>query len=119
MSVLDLFWLICKAAIALAMFAALCYVPYRLWKAFEDMRREWRVRRTKKWILSRDMAELLVLISEENVGRYFDKQDLDGLVQLAFNTYPEGQKDAIVTRLAVHLNYHLFPDLTRQPPPST
>jgi len=33
-----------------------------------------------------------------------DQQGRDGLVQLAFESYPEGHKNAIVDRLAAHLN---------------
>ncbi len=33
-----------------------------------------------------------------------DQQDCDGLVQLAFKSYAEGHKDAIVNRIAQHLN---------------
>jgi len=33
-----------------------------------------------------------------------DKQDCDGLVQLAFESYPDGHKGAIVNRIAEHLN---------------
>jgi len=35
--------------------------------------------------------------------RGLDKQDCDGLVQLAFESYPDGHKDAIVNRIAQHL----------------
>ena len=33
-----------------------------------------------------------------------DKQDCDGLVQLAYNSYPEGHRDAIIDRIIEHLH---------------
>ena len=61
-----------------------------------------KVRRTRRWILSLDQAELLaLLLSPDNP---LDKQDCDGLAQLAYESYPEGHKDAIVDRIAEHLN---------------
>jgi hypothetical protein len=100
--VLDLFWLICKIAAALGMFAALCYGAYRAYAAFNGVVRAKRLRPVRQWILSLDKAQLLALMLEPDTG--LDKQDLDGLVQLAFESYPEGCKDAIVDRLAEHLN---------------
>jgi hypothetical protein len=60
------------------------------------------IRRTRRWILSLDQAQLLALIVAEDNG--LDKQDCDGLVQLAFESYPDGHKNAIVNRIAEHLN---------------
>lgn len=60
-----------------------------------------RVNRNRLWILSLDKAHLLVLLTQPDTG--FDKQDCDGLVQLAFQSYPEGQKDAIVQRISEDL----------------
>lgn len=60
------------------------------------------MRHTRRWILSLDRASLLALIVKDGTG--LDKQDLDGLVQLAFESYPDGHKDAIVNRIAEHLN---------------
>lgn len=71
----------------------------RLVKTFIRAR---RVRRTRRWILSLGKAQLLALIVAEDTG--LDKQDCDGLVQLAFESYPHGHKDAIVSRIAEHLN---------------
>lgn len=64
------------------------------------------VRRTRRWILSLDRAQLLALLMEDALLRYpqIDQQDCDGVVQLAFESYPDGHKDAIVNRLAEHLN---------------
>jgi hypothetical protein len=59
---------------------------------FRKFFRARRVRRTRQWILSLDKAQLLALMLQ------------DGLVQLAFETYPDGHKDAIVNRIAEHLN---------------
>jgi hypothetical protein len=61
-----------------------------------------RLRRTRRWILSLDQAHLLALILKQDSG--LDKQDCDGLVQLAFESYPDGHKDGIVNRIAEHLN---------------
>ena len=61
-----------------------------------------RVRRTRRWILLLEQAQLLALLTESDTG--LDKQDCDGLVQLAFESYPDGHKDAIVNRIAEHLN---------------
>lgn len=61
-----------------------------------------RLRRTRRWILSLDKAQLVALIVAKDTG--LDKQDCDGLVQLAFESYPDGHKDAIVNRIAEHLN---------------
>ena len=61
-----------------------------------------RVRRTRRWILSLDQAQLLALMLEKDTG--LDKQDCDGLVQLAFESYPDGHRDAIVSRISEHLN---------------
>ncbi len=60
-----------------------------------------RVSRNRLWILSLDKAGLLALIVEPDTG--LDGQDCDGLVQLAFRSYPEGQRDAIIERIAEHL----------------
>ena len=40
------------------------------------------MRRTRRWILSLDQAELLALLLKPDTG--LDKQDCDGLVQLAY-----------------------------------
>jgi hypothetical protein len=61
-----------------------------------------RVSRTRRWILSLDRAQLLALLLESDPG--LDKQDCDGLVQLAFESYPDGHKQAIINRIAEHLN---------------
>ena len=46
------------------------------------------VRRIRRWILSLDQAQLLaLLLSPDNP---LDKQDCDGLVQLAYESYPDG-----------------------------
>ena len=68
---------------------------------FENAAKTWRVWRARRWILSRDKAELLALITAPDTG--LDQQDLDGLVQLAFNSYADGQRDAIINRIAEHL----------------
>jgi len=52
--------------------------------------------------LALDQAQLLALVLQKDTG--LDKQDCDGLVQLAFESYPDGHKDAIVNRIAEHLN---------------
>jgi hypothetical protein len=69
---------------------------------FQRLFRGLRVRRTRRWIRSLDKSQLLALIVTEDIG--LDKQDCDGLVQLAFESYPDGHKDAIVNRIAEHLN---------------
>lgn len=79
--------------------AADARVAVGLWNRFIKAR---RVRRTRRWILSLDQAQLLTLIVTEDTG--LDKQDCDGLVQLAFESYPDGHKDAIVNRISEHLN---------------
>jgi hypothetical protein len=56
----------------------------------------------RHWILSLDRAELLALMTQPETG--LDEQDCDGLVQLAFSSYPDGHKNAIVDRIAEHLN---------------
>ena len=61
-----------------------------------------RVRRTRRWILSLDQAEMLALLLKPDTG--LDKQDCDGLVHLAFESYPDGHRDAIINRIAEHLN---------------
>jgi hypothetical protein len=68
---------------------------------FSGLIRARRVRHRRRWLLSLDRAQLLALIMESDTG--LDKQDLDGLVQLAFESYPDGQRDAIVSRIAEHL----------------
>ena len=73
--------------------------------------RERRVRRNRRWILSLDKAMLLALAIEPDMG--LDLQDCDGLVQLAFKTYPDGHKDAIVNRIAEHLNEKNRPEWLR------
>ena len=60
-----------------------------------------RANRNRSWILSLDQVQLLTLMLESDTG--LDMQDCDGLVQLAFNSYPEGQKEAIAQRIAEHL----------------
>lgn len=60
-----------------------------------------RVRQTRRWILSLNQEQLLALMLREDTG--LDKQDCDGLVQLAFTSYPAGHKDAIIDRIAKHL----------------
>ena len=62
-----------------------------------------RVQRNRLWLLSLDKAQLLVLVTFTSPLPGLDKQDHDGLVQLAFQSYPEGQKDAVVQRIAEHL----------------
>ena len=52
--------------------------------------------------MSLDTAHLLALMTN-SAGTSLDAQDGDGLVQLAFESYPEGQKDAIIQRIAEHL----------------
>jgi hypothetical protein len=70
--------------------------------ALKKLLRARRVRRLRRWILSLDDASLLALIKDHRrMG--LDDQDSDGLVQLAFKTYPEGHKEAIVNRIAEHL----------------
>lgn len=64
--------------------------------------RAMRIRRARRWILSLDQAQLLALMLKKDTG--LDMQDCDGLVQLAFESYPDGHKDAIVNRIAEHLN---------------
>jgi hypothetical protein len=49
---------------------------------FRRLLRARRVRRTRRWILSLDQAELLALLLKPDTG--LDKQDCDGLVQLAY-----------------------------------
>jgi hypothetical protein len=68
--------------------------------------RAMRVRRTRRWILSLDRAQLLALMLTQDTG--LDGQDCDGLVQLAFESYPDGHKDAIVNRIAEHLQVELY-----------
>ena len=65
-----------------------------------------RVRRTRSWILSLNQAQLLALVTNEALlqDTQIDRQDCDGIVQLAFESYPDGHKDAIVNRIAEHLN---------------
>ena len=60
-----------------------------------------RIKRNRRWILSLSRGALLALALEPDTG--LDKQDCDGLVQLAFNSYPDGHKDAIVDRIAQDL----------------
>jgi hypothetical protein len=62
-----------------------------------------QVRRNRRWILSLSQAQLLSLIVRADNG--LDNQDCDGLVQLAYKTYEDGHKDAIVNRMAAHLTY--------------
>lgn len=62
-----------------------------------------RDRYTRRWLLSLDRTRLLALMLNPDAG--LDMQDCDGLVQLAFNSYPDGHKDTIVNRIADHLNY--------------
>ena len=69
---------------------------------FRRLVRARRVQRTRRWILTLDRAELLALLLQPDTG--LDKQDCDGLVQLAFESYPDGHKDAIINRIAEHLN---------------
>lgn len=68
---------------------------------FERFSKARRVKEIRRWILSLDRAQLLALMLEPDTG--LDMQDCDGLVQLAFESYPDGHKDAIVTRIAEHL----------------
>ena len=67
----------------------------RLFKTIRD-------RRTRRWILSLDQAGLLALMLRTDTG--LDKQDCDALVQLAYNTYPDGHRDAIIDRIIEHLH---------------
>jgi hypothetical protein len=55
------------------------------------------------WLRSLGRADLLALMLE-HAGSVLDKQDCDGLVQLSFQSYPDGHKDAIINRIAEHLN---------------
>lgn len=71
-------------------------------RGFRTARRGWRVEHTRRWLMSLDMAHLLALMTN-SAGTGLDAQDSDGLVQLAFGSYPEGQKDAIIQRIAEHL----------------
>ena len=96
------FLLVCSIAVAISVIAVLSYGAYRIYGAPTVIARTKRLERTQAWILSLDKALLLALLIQPNTG--LDKQDLDGLVQLAFDSYPEGQKDVIVARLADHLN---------------
>jgi len=64
--------------------------------------RAWHIKKTQRWLLSLSQAELLALMLEKDTG--LDEQDCDGLVQLAFESYPDGHKDAIINRIAEHLN---------------
>jgi hypothetical protein len=79
-------------------------------RAFRDgFARSRQIQENRRWLLSLDQAHLLALITEPDAG--LDKQDLDGLVQITFETYPEGQRDAIITRIATHLHQPLiWPD---------
>ena len=61
-----------------------------------------RDRRTRRWILSLDQAGLLQLALQPDTG--LDKQDCDGLVQLAYKSYPDGHRGAIVDRIIEHLH---------------
>jgi len=61
-----------------------------------------RDRRTRRWLLSLDQAGLLALMLRTDTG--LDKQDCDGLVQLAYNTCPDGRRDAIIDRIIEHLD---------------
>ncbi len=65
-------------------------------------RRGWRVEHARRWVMSLDTAHLLALMTN-SAGTSLDAQDGDGLVQLVFDSYPEGQKDAIIQRIAEHL----------------
>jgi hypothetical protein len=60
-----------------------------------------RVKRMRQWVASLDKAHLLALMLDSTTG--LDMHDCDGLVQLAFDSYPRGQKDAIIQRIAEHL----------------
>jgi hypothetical protein len=78
-----------------------------MFQAIETVLKRRRVNRNRAWILSLDKAQLLALILESDTG--LDLQDCDGLVKLALWNDPEapkdaeGQKDAIVQRIAEHL----------------
>lgn len=65
-------------------------------------RRGWRVERTRRWVMSLDTAHLLALM-KNSADTDLDAQDGDGIIQLAYESYPEGQKDAIIQRIAEHL----------------
>lgn len=58
-------------------------------------------RKVGKWIRSLDYAQLLDLMLKPDTG--LDKQDCDGIVQLMHESYPDGQRDVIVGRIAEHL----------------
>jgi hypothetical protein len=117
MDILDIFWLICKIAIALAMFLATCFGLYFLFVCFLHWRfkrmvqnertrslaesnRE-RIESNREWLLSLDRVRLLILTTEENSG--FDKQDKQYLVELADNVHSEEEKRIIVNRLTKRL----------------
>jgi len=77
-------------------------LDWKLTVFIEKLFRARRVRRTRRWILTLDQAQLLALLLQQDMG--LDKQDCDGLVQLAFESYPDGHKDAIINRIAEHLS---------------
>ncbi len=52
--------------------------------------------------MSLDTAHLLALM-KNSADTDLDAQDGDGIIQLAYESYPEGQKDAIIQRIAEHL----------------
>lgn len=74
---------------------------------FNILLRAVKVRRTRRWILSLDSAEMLALMVQPDTG--LDTQDCDGLVQLAFDSCPDARKQAIVDRIADHLSRRINP----------
>ena len=68
---------------------------------FQNLFRGRDVRQKQLWVLSLEEAQLLALLFQPDSG--LDREDCDGLVQLAFNTYVEGHRDAIIKRIAEHL----------------
>lgn len=107
MDIFDIFWLICKIAIAFAMFVAVCVGIYFLVGSFLHWRLKWaihnkRIENNRAWLLSLDRVRLLLLTTEEGTG--FDKQDKNDLISIADNTYSDKEKLIVVDRLAERLN---------------
>jgi hypothetical protein len=121
MDVFDIFWLICKIAVALIMFIAMClgiwylfgsFLPWRFKRAIQNERaiQNGRIESTciesnREWLLSLDRLHLLMLTTEVNTG--LDKHDKEDLVHIADGVYADKEKLIIVNRLAKRLSRQL------------
>ena len=68
--------------------------------------RGYRVERTRRRLISLTADEwlnMMLKVMREHNQTLLDQQDIDGLVQLSYDSYPKGQKDAIIQRIAEHL----------------